>query len=776
MSIRLRLILVVLVVVIPASVAGLLSYGMHVDLRQELEQLSPYSKTVLDPISIVGRELSFEGRWSEDGAFVASNIEELPLSRRPKLRGAIQAVQLADGSLTMFGRTIRITDDTEFEEAGSLSALAPGQRIEISCKLDAPGTWVGRKVKTHGLKQNDKIKGPITRAATEGSEKRLEIEGLPIVVPSKLKIDSPRGPVHRMELTSRMAFAIQSCLTTANESLKERYRLRDARTKGDAQRASELQSACEDVEDQLEDDCKEFIQVVVRTRSIAEQEMRALSDEGAAELASELKDEIARWLIPLAGNGPRLETDVTRFVALANADVDAAQVFLIDTLEPRLRGEVLPLIHAYQLEIEEELAEEVQGLASHSATAARVAIIATVAGLVLASTLGFFVARSIAKPIGELRAAARKIGDGDLSARVQSTAGDEIGMLARTFNQMAERLSATTVSIGNLNEVIDSMAGALFLLGPDGKIVSANPAASKLLGYEPAQLIGTPFTTICPEFGAPTTSVERVGPVASGEHRFRTHAGTIVPVSFSASALRGDHATVRGYACLAQDLTGRKQLEEDLRRSLSEKELLLREVHHRVKNNLQVISSLLDLQSRTVSDPHALTKFQDSQDRIRSMVLIHEQLYRSLNLESIHMQAYLELLVANLAQSHVDRPGRINVCVSVDDICLSLDQALTCGLIVNELVTNAFKHAFPADASGEIRVVCQRTHEGAIELKVSDNGRGFVGTPARDIGTALGFSLVEALVKQLRGSLKIDGSRGAAFRVEFSADSLAVAS
>lgn len=774
MSLRLRLILVILVVVIPASVASLLSYRLHLDIQQELAQLSPYSKTPLDSASIVGRELSFEGRWGDGAAFVATSIEELPQSSRPKLRGAIQAVQRDGGSLTMFGRTIRVTSDTEFEEAASLDALAPGQRAEITCKTEALGEWVARKVKTLGLKQNDKIKGPITRAATENGAVRLEIEGLPIVVPSKLQIESPRGPVHRMELTSRMALAVQSCLTGTNEYLKDRYRLRDARASGDARRASELESASADVEDQLEDGSKEFVQVVTRTRSIAEQETRALSDAGATELQSELKDEVARWLNPLEKMGSRLQSDVARFVGLAKSDVDEAQVFLIDTLEPRLRGEILPLIHAYQLEIEEELAEEVHGLARHSETAARLTILASAIGLALALTLGYFVARSIAKPIGELRAAARRIGDGDLSARVACASGDEIGLLARTFNQMAERLAATTVSIGNLNEVIDSMAGALFLLGPEGTISSVNPAAAKLLGYQPGELIGMPFETICPGMGTSLVQAGKEGLVASSERRFERHDGTIVPVSLSSSALRGDHLAVRGYACLAQDLTGRKQLEEDLRRSLSEKELLLREVHHRVKNNLQVISSLLELQSRTVSDPQALEKFQDSQDRIRSMVLIHEQLYRSRNLESIHMPTYLELLVANLSLSHVDRPGRIDMRVEVDDICLPLDRALSCGLIVNELVTNAFKHAFPADAPGEIRVECQRTPTNAIALEVSDNGRGFVETPSREVGMTLGMGLVEALAKQLHGRLHIASEDGAVFRVEFPSSSLAM--
>jgi two-component sensor histidine kinase len=220
--------------------------------------------------------------------------------------------------------------------------------------------------------------------------------------------------------------------------------------------------------------------------------------------------------------------------------------------------------------------------------------------------------------------------------------------------------------------------------------------------------------------------------------------------------------------CLALDLTERKRMEVELRRSLAEKELLLREVHHRVKNNLQVISSLLDLQSRGIADPLSLERFQESQDRIRSMVIIHDQLHRTDDLESVDLRAYVELLVQHLADAHVDPPGRVRLRTRLDELRIDLDRALACGLIVNELVTNALKHAFPEKATGQVTVTCRARPGGQVVLEVCDDGRGFAGDPAGEVATSLGLSLVSTLTRQLRGRLSTSSQGGgASFRVEF---------
>ncbi|MFN0244479.1 MAG: histidine kinase dimerization/phosphoacceptor domain -containing protein [Planctomycetota bacterium] len=756
----------------PAGIASWITYRMHVDLQQELGQLSPASKSAVDASTIVGRVLSIEGRWSDAGCFLATDLEELPASRRPKLRGTIQSVQRENGTIAVLGRAIRIDSETEFDPAlrgaDPLSMLSAGQRVEVSCSVDRSGAWSARRIATRTPKPSDKIKGRITRAQRAADALRLEIDGLPIDVPPTLLIASRRGPIHRMELSSQMALAIQECLTAAHELLRCTHLLNEAHAKGTAARAAELAHLREDVQARLRDSGEELLQFVALNRASVEQEVHALGLAGALELSAEVHEEVADWLRQIEEKCAPLPALLAGFARLALTQPDAAEVALAGELEPKLRAELLPLVHAYQLEIEEELADEIEVLAQQAESVVRVAIGASVGGLALALVLGALVARSITRRVFALRSAAARVGSGDLAARVDIGTGDELGALAETFNRMAERLATTTVSVHNLNEVIDSVAGGLFLLEPDGRIASVNPAASTLLGYAPQELVGTPFGRVCAELGAPLTHAGLVG----GEQSFRTRDGLEIPVSFSLAPLGGAHdgGPARAYVCLAQDVSVRKKMEEDLRRSLAEKELLLREVHHRVKNNLQVVSSLLDLQSRSISDPRALEKFQNSQDRIRSIVLIHEQLYGSRELESIHVRTYLELLITNLSRSHVDRADRIRVRATVDDFRLSLDQALSCGLIVNELVTNALKHAFSPDSPGEIRVVCRREGRsedaGTIVLAVSDDGCGFEDGPA-ELGASLGLGLVEALVKQLRGRLRHDGVPGASFTVEF---------
>src|SRR5262249_8056693 len=153
-----------------------------------------------------------------------------------------------------------------------------------------------------------------------------------------------------------------------------------------------------------------------------------------------------------------------------------------------------------------------------------------------------------------------------------------------------------------------------------------------------------------------------------------------------------------------RDITERQQAEEQLQQLLYEKEALLREIHHRVKNNLTVISSLLDLQTDAIQDPEVHALLKDSQHRIRSMALIHEQLYRSDDLAWIDFAAYVRDLGTHIADAYCVNTGRVTLAMSLEEVRLNLDTAIPCGLIVQELLSNCFKHAFPGDRAGEIRL------------------------------------------------------------------------
>jgi PAS domain S-box-containing protein len=211
----------------------------------------------------------------------------------------------------------------------------------------------------------------------------------------------------------------------------------------------------------------------------------------------------------------------------------------------------------------------------------------------------------------------------------------------------------------------------------------------------------------------------------------------------------------------------RKRAEEALKASLQEKEVLLKEIHHRVKNNMQVISSLLSLQSRHLEDPKAIGMFKDSQHRIRSMALVHEKLYQAKDLSRIDFGQYLQNLIVYLVHSYQIDSGRVGLKIDVGGAALDINTAIPCGLIVNELVTNAIKHAFPSGRKGEIRVTLRRGTSGKMALTVGDNGIGW--PPEADFRRTetLGMQLVTMLVDQLDGSIDLEKKPGTAFRISF---------
>ena len=194
-----------------------------------------------------------------------------------------------------------------------------------------------------------------------------------------------------------------------------------------------------------------------------------------------------------------------------------------------------------------------------------------------------------------------------------------------------------------------------------------------------------------------------------------------------------------------------------IKKSLAEKELLLKEIHHRVKNNLQVISSLLKLQSERVVDKRAQEALDEGRNRVRSMAIIHQNLYQKDNLSGIGMQNYLDQLIDELQDSYQIQDDRIQIKMDVQDIYLDVDSAVPIGLIINELISNCMKHAFPNKKNGQIEIQLKKTEEG-LYLKVSDNGVGY--NPANVKSTSFGQELIVAFAERLRSKYTIDGTNG----------------
>jgi PAS domain S-box-containing protein len=233
----------------------------------------------------------------------------------------------------------------------------------------------------------------------------------------------------------------------------------------------------------------------------------------------------------------------------------------------------------------------------------------------------------------------------------------------------------------------------------------------------------------------------------------------VLLTAFNFKGKRVLQATVR-------DITERKIAEENIKISLQEKEVLLREIHHRVKNNMQIISSMLNLQMGYIKDKNITDIFSESQNRILSMALVHEKLYQSSDLRNIDFKGYINDLGINLLQSY--NVNYIKLNVNVEDIYLDIDLAIPAGLIINELITNSIKYAFPDRMKGEIKISFRSINENMLELVVSDNGIGLPKDLDFRKSTTLGLHMVTLLAEsQLHGKIDINRDKGTEFQIKF---------
>jgi PAS domain S-box-containing protein len=245
--------------------------------------------------------------------------------------------------------------------------------------------------------------------------------------------------------------------------------------------------------------------------------------------------------------------------------------------------------------------------------------------------------------------------------------------------------------------------------------------------------------------------------------------GRLNAVSIRVTILPGYEATWERVVMSVFDITAHKEAERQVRASLDEKETLLKEIHHRVKNNLQIVSSLISLQARHLSESAAEELFGEYQRRVRSIALVHEQLYKSADLAHIEFRDYIETLVAGLFHALRASERSIRHEVDAGDVELGIDSAIPCGLIINELVTNSLKHAFPSGMSGCVRITLTPAAGNKLKLVVSDDG---IGLP-KDIdprnASSLGLELIDAIGRQLRAQVVVTRDRGTTFEFTFSA-------
>lgn len=211
----------------------------------------------------------------------------------------------------------------------------------------------------------------------------------------------------------------------------------------------------------------------------------------------------------------------------------------------------------------------------------------------------------------------------------------------------------------------------------------------------------------------------------------------------------------------------RQEAEEYLKKSLAEKDVLLREVHHRVKNNMQIISSILSMQSRNIEDPRLKDVLQESQNRIRSMALIHENLYNHKSLANIMFSSYVKSLCGNIARTYANQQAHVQFDYQMDDAYLPMDIAIPCGLIINELISNSFKYAFANQPKGVISIHFENRENNQFQLTVADNGGGIPDEVNINKTKSLGMKIIRKLAQQIDGELQHDFSNGTKFTITF---------
>ncbi|WP_414576501.1 PAS domain-containing protein [Anabaena sp. CCY 9402-a] len=356
----------------------------------------------------------------------------------------------------------------------------------------------------------------------------------------------------------------------------------------------------------------------------------------------------------------------------------------------------------------------------------------------------------------------------DETSRIYRIIGNSLNISDRKhYEQMLELQAVITRNMAE---------GICLVRINDGMIVYTNPKFDQTFGYDAGELIGHHVSILNYEDHQITAtgvhqaiaSVVKKQGEATYEVQNIKKDGTLFWCSANTSVFdHPDYGTV--LVAVQQDITEQKQVAETIKASLKEKEVLLQEIHHRVKNNLGIVSSLLQMQYRRTQDSPATAILLDSQNRIASIALVHEKLYRSDDLANIDFAQYIPDLTTHLFDSYNVSSTHIQLKIQVENVNLDIETAIPCGLIINELVSNALKYAFSADRAGEIQVSLSQATNQTLILIVRDNGVGLPAEFDSKKTKTLGMTLIQGLVKQLRGSLEINIHQGTEFKIYFTA-------
>jgi len=351
--------------------------------------------------------------------------------------------------------------------------------------------------------------------------------------------------------------------------------------------------------------------------------------------------------------------------------------------------------------------------------------------------------------------------------------------LLLVFEDISDRKYAEVAFVENerrFRQIFEEVPVGMAIIGFNHRLLKVNRTLCDILGYTEAELLSRPFNVLThPEDAMKDTMLAKqlyYGkiPYYQVEKRCIRKDQQVIWVLLTAYVLRNDKGKAINSLAMVRDITKQKQAQEAMQQDLRQKELCIKEIHHRVKNNLHVIANLLDLQAQTIDDPQISALFQDSQNRIYAMSLLHEQLYQShQQLGRIEVASYLKSLVDNLCMGYSLYQRPVHQKLELEPLTLNIETAIPCGLIVNELVTNSLKYAWrhAENVQPEIYISFKKKPASEqLELIVGDNGSG-IDPEQQENANTLGLRLVRLLVRQLEGNLQITSDHGTQFNITF---------
>ncbi len=459
----------------------------------------------------------------------------------------------------------------------------------------------------------------------------------------------------------------------------------------------------------------------------------------------------------------------SEWLSLIEDDPNEANITFLSSIEPYFRNNIMPKVAEIRTGALEVRDNEIEELNDELRTARITNIIASTLALLLGLLLAFYIYKSVRTPLRQLVHSANQIGEGNLKERVHIDSADEIGFLANAFNTMVENLEKKTISTDYLDNVLESIREAILVTDNNDIVTRVNGSAARLLGYSNDEIIGKPLQGFFYLVNSDGIESERKEEVS--EYQLITRNKEYIPVLFSQADLI-ENGKKKGSVNVATDISNLKEAEMELKKALDEKGMMLAEIHHRVKNNLAVISGLLQLQGYHTKSEEITDALKDSQFRIQSMALVHEKLYESENLAYINYDRYIKDLLQAIISMHESAYKSVKLSCDMEAFSLSIGQAIPASLLLNELIVNSFKHAFTEQKKGEI-VVNGREVNSKVIIEISDNGKGVTQEDFFQ-SKSLGSTLIDTLIGQLDGNLEVlpndKAGKGTTFRLEFKKD------